>query len=69
MAHCFIYFLKKKAYKGIRIDKLSPSGWRRLDGYVNTAHNKAAAENFLQQCIDFYAAQIEALLETNTPLI
>lgn len=64
-----LFLKKKKSYKGIRIDKLSPFGRRHLDGYVNTAHNKAAAENFLQQCIDFYAAQIEPLLETNTPLI
>ena len=58
------------AYEGMRVDvKAIPIRPRCPNGYVNIAHNKATAENFLQRCIDFYATPIEPLLKTNTPFI
>lgn len=57
-------------YEAMRVDvKAIPIRPRCPNGYVNTAHNKAAAKNFLQRCIDFYATPIEPLLKTNTPFI
>lgn len=58
------------AYERMRVDvKTIPIPPPCPNGYVNILHNKAAAENFLQRFIDFYATPIEPLLKTNTPFI
>lgn len=57
------------AYEGTRGDmKAIPIRLRCPNGYVNIAHNKANAKNFLHRRIDFYTTPIEPLLKTNTPI-